>query len=156
MFQVLVETWVTGSGRRQLTFQTNILWCDCIVKSFTWLRRSASITSSSRNITLCIFWRTGSLCIVCNCRHNTYQIAVVRHSLSLSYLRHNISSPVAPRQPANYQRSRRSCSFCVTVREMSLYSRKLLMSYLFYSSYFFIHFFYTPETCGDCLRSHSD
>lgn len=58
----------------------------------TRLWRSSSMSTSSKNTTLCILWRTGSLCTVCNCRHNTYQMAIVRQSLSLSYLRHNISS----------------------------------------------------------------
>lgn len=87
----MVEPEITTSERRglSLTFHTNVLWCDCFVVDFTWLRRSSSITASTRNITLCVFWRTGSVCI---CRHNTYQVAIVRRSLSPSYLRHNSSS----------------------------------------------------------------
>lgn len=146
--EVMVEPEITTSERRglSLTFHTNVLWCDCFVVDFTWLRRSSSITASTRNITLCVFWRTGSVCI---CRHNTYQVAIVRRSLSPSYLRHNSSSRW---HDVSLLTSRTSCICYSKTNELLKQNTLDILIFFFFGSF---TPFYTSGTC-DCVRSHSD
>lgn len=143
----------TESTGLRVTCQTKVLWCDCIVEDFTWLRRSSSITTSTGNLTLCIFWRTGSLCTVCNCGHNTYQIAIVRHSLSLSCLRHNISSQWHDVSLLTNRGSEQAHS------KRNELSQQKTLDVLFISDLFFFFCSFTPWILRgkcDCVRSHSD
>lgn len=66
--------------------------CDCAVLGFSCLQSSSSVITNKRKITLQTFKEDRQLYSVCRRGHNTYQRAFVRHSLSLSYLRHNICS----------------------------------------------------------------
>lgn len=139
-------------GSAQATFQTKVPRCDCILKEFTWLRCSSSVATSTRNITLYIFWRTGSLCTVYNCRHNEYQIAIVRHSLSLSYLRHNTSSRW---HDVSLLTSRGSERATAHMLQQEKWASAAENTWCLIHLRFFIHSFYAPGKC-DCVRSRSD